>query len=205
MARIGLFGGSFNPVHTAHLILAERVREEAALDRVLFVPAGQPPHKPDVPLAPAEQRVRMLELAVADNPFFGVSTLEVRRPGPSYTLTTVRELRHELGERARLFLVVGADSILDMPRWWHADELVREVEILGVARPGFPLDDLSELEACFGGARVAEIRGSIVKAPLLAVSATEVRERVRRGLSIRYLVPEPVRQHILASGIYSKG
>ena len=203
MARIGLFGGCFNPVHCAHLILAERVREQAALDKVLFVPVRVPPHKPDLALAPARDRLRMLQLALAGNPHFETCTIELDREGPSYTLLTVRQLKRELGCGCELFLIVGSDSIRDMPRWWHAGELVREVEILGVQRPGFPLEDLSELQACFGAELVGRVRQSIVSAPLLGISATDIRERVRQRRSIRYLVPEPVRQHILSRGLYA--
>jgi len=202
MARIGLFGGSFNPVHIAHLILAERVREEAALEKVLFVPARHPPHKPAEPLAPAADRLRMLELAVAQNPAFEVSTVELDREGPSYTLATVRQLRATLGPHDSLLLVVGSDSVRDLPRWWRAGELLREVDVLAVERPGAPLDDLSELERCFGAEKAAEIKRSIVPAPLLDVSSTDIRARVRQGKTIRYLVPEAVRRYILAHGLY---
>ncbi len=203
MARIGLFGGSFNPVHCAHLILAERVREEAALDKVLFVPVRVPPHKPDLTLAPARDRLRMLQLALAGNPHLEPSTVELERDGPSYTLITVRQLKQQLGSGCQLLLVVGTDSIRDMPHWWHAQELAREVGVIGLERPGFPLDDVSELQACFGAELVRKIKDSIVSAPLLDISATDIRERVRTRRSIRYLVPEAVRQYILSRGLYA--
>ncbi len=202
MARIGLFGGSFDPVHVAHLILAECARDQGALEKVLFVPARQAPNKPDVPLAPAGERLRMLQLAVAQNPYFEVSTVELDREEPSYTLLTVRQLKEALGRDCRLCLVVGTDSILDMPHWWHAEELIREVEVLALERPGFPLRDLRRFRSCFGAEAEARIRKSVVKAPLLEVSATEIRQRLRQGRSIRYLVPERVRDYILAHGVY---
>jgi nicotinate-nucleotide adenylyltransferase len=202
MSRIGIFGGSFNPAHAAHLILAECARQEAALDRVLFVPARRPPHKCRVRLAPARHRLAMLRLALAGNPRFEVSTVELDRRGPSYTLDTVRQIKARLGARHELLLIVGADSIRDMPHWWRADELVREVKIIGLARPGYSLDDMGELKDAFGAQKVAEIRAGVVRAPLLEISATDIRDRVRRGRTIRYLVPEPVRRYIERHRLY---
>ena len=205
MVRIGLFGGSFNPVHMAHLILAERAREERALDKVLFVPASQPPHKPDVRLAPAQNRLEMLHLATAGHPCFEVSTVELDRQGPSYTLITVRDLKQALGTRCAIHLIVGSDSIRDMPHWWRAEELIRETEIIGLERPGFPPDDMPELETAFGAVAAAKLRASIVTAPLLEISSTDIRRRARQGLSIRYLIPDQVCEYILAHGLYAKG
>jgi len=204
MPAFGLFGGSFNPIHVAHLVLAERVREERALDKVFFIPAGRPPHKPCRPLAPAEHRLRMVELAIADNDAFAVLDMELVAKQPSYTLRTVRELKRRLGPGADLYLVLGADSVLDLPNWWRADELVREVAVIALDRPGHDLERrLDELAARFGTEWVARVRDLKVNAPLLEVSATEVRRRARAGLSIRYLVPEPVRAYIVEHGLYS--
>ena len=202
MSKLGVFGGSFNPVHVGHLILAQVVRERCALDRVLFVVAGRPPHKPDRPLASAEHRLNMARLAVEGNPAFEVSGLELDRDGPSYTLLTYRRLKDENpGSECRLIL--GADSVLDLPNWWHAGELVEEAELIVVERPGEPLSDLSALEVALGAAIVEKVRRSVVAAPLIGVSATEVRERVRSGLSIRYMVPEAVRRYIAENGLYA--
>ncbi len=205
MARIGLFGGSFNPVHVAHLALAESAREEGRLDRVIFMPARVPPHKPFAPLAASQDRLEMLRLALADSPHFEVSFLELEREGPSYTLTTVRRLKGQLGPECTLCLIVGADSVCDMPKWWRARELVQEVELIGLRRPGSPPVCAAGLEEHFGAQKAAEILESIIDGPLLEVSATEVRARVRRGRSIRCLVPEPVREYILAHGLYTGG
>jgi nicotinate-nucleotide adenylyltransferase len=203
MTRVGVFGGSFNPIHLAHLILAERVRCERALDRILFVPAGRPPHKPQTPLAPAADRLRMVELAIEGNPAFEAVPLELECEEPSYTLLTVRRLREQLGPRAALFLILGSDSVRDIPTWWRADELVQEADIIAVERPGCPLEAaIGEPAGRYGRGWAGRVKELAVRAPLLAISATEVRERVRRGLSIRYLVPEPVRQYILAHGLY---
>jgi nicotinate-nucleotide adenylyltransferase len=204
MTRTGIFGGSFNPIHAAHLVVAERARDERSLDRILFIPARQPPHKPAKPVAPAEDRLRMVELAIQGNDSFEASRLELDRAGPSYTLTTVRQLRDGLGKDAELFLVLGADSVHDMPTWWHARDLVREVEIIPVVRPGYSLEkDLDDLSRMFGADWARRVRELTVHAPSMDISSTEIRERVAAGRSIRYLVPEPVRQYILSRGLYA--
>ncbi len=206
MARIGIFGGSFNPIHTAHLILAERAREERALDRVLFVPALNPPHKSQKPLASPEDRLRMVELAIAGNPAFEAVPVELHRKGPSYTLLTVRELRERMGPDAELFLILGADSVHDIPTWWRAEELVREAGIITLGRPGYSLErDLEDLAGLFGREWVEAVKKLRVEAPPMAISATEIRRRVREGKSIRHMVPGPVLQYIREKGLYAAG
>jgi nicotinate-nucleotide adenylyltransferase len=201
--RIGVFGGSFNPPHMAHLVLAERARVERALDRVLFVVAGHPPHKAPRPLAPGPDRLRMAELAIQGNPAFQACDLELKKPGASYTLQTVRELRTSLGPGARLFLMMGGDALLDLPTWWHAAELAREVPIIAFGRPGSALGaELDGLARHFGEGWVRQVRALMVTAPLMEISATQVRERVRAGLSVRYMVPEAVRAYIEERGLY---
>jgi nicotinate-nucleotide adenylyltransferase len=145
----------------------------------------------------------MVELATADNGAFRASRVEIDRGGPSYTLTTVRELSHELGAQAELFLILGADSVRDMPTWWRAQELARETRVIAVPRPGEPLDEhIAAAAAAFGDAWADQTRQLAVEMPMLDVSATRIRDRVRAGQSVRYLVPEQVRQYILAHGIY---
>jgi nicotinate-nucleotide adenylyltransferase len=202
-ARVGLFGGSFNPPHVGHLVLAEWAHAERALDRVLFVVAGQPPHKAPRPLAPAADRLRMVGLAIEGNPAFEACDLELRRTGASYTLQTVRELRGGLGADVELFLIVGGDSLLELPTWWHAQELAREVPIISFGRPGTALESgLDGLAAHFGQEWVLRTRELMVDAPLMEVSATAVRQRVRDGLSVRYMVPEAVRAYIEERRLY---
>lgn len=202
MRRIGLFGGSFNPVHMAHLVLAEQAREKAHLDSVRFIPARRPPHKPHRPLAPAADRSEMLHLATADNPAFQVDTIELERTGPSYTLLTVRELRRQMPKDAELCLMLGGDSVRDLPNWWKSRELVEETTIVAMGRPGSPLAESGELERAFGAEKAREILDSVVDTPLLEVSATDIRRRIEEGASIRYLVPEPVRQYIAQHEVY---
>jgi len=177
MARTGIFGGSFDPVHVGHLILAERVRSERGLDEVLFVPAPRPPHKSDRPLIEARHRMRMVELAIEGNPAFKALSLEMERKGPSYTLTTV---------------------------WWRAEELVCEVDIIAFDRPGRTVEEaLTRLQGVFGEAWADRVRELKVDAPLLDISATGIRRRIGEGKSVRYLVPEAVRIYIMDNGLYA--
>ena len=205
MPRIGVFGGSFNPVHLAHLILAECACQKYELDTVVFVPAKVPPHKPEEPLAPAQDRLEMLRLAIESNPHFEVSTVELDRDGPSYTLLTVRELSRTLAPGDTLYLIVGSDSLDDMPTWWRAEELAREVHIVCLQRPGFLLGSVDKVRERFGAGVATAIREGFVDAPLLQISSSAIRSRVASGRSIRYLIPEPVREYIAAHGLYRQG
>lgn len=203
MGKTGIFGGSFNPVHMGHLILAEWVRVERSLETVLFVPAASPPHKPNRPLADPAHRLRMVELAVDGHDAFRTEPIELEREGPSYTLKTVRELRERPG-LGELYLIMGADSLLDLPDWWHAEELAQEAPVIVFNRPGCALEERwGELAERFGQGWVDRTRQLRVDAPLMELSATVVRERVRAGLSIRYMVPEPVRAYIAEHGLYA--
>jgi len=202
MARTGIFGGSFDPVHVGHLILAERVRSERGLDEVLFVPAPRPPHKSGRALTEARHRMRMVELAIEGNPAFKALSLEMERKGPSYTLMTVRQLRRDRG--GELYLVLGGDSLHDIQTWWRAEELVREVDIIAFDRPGRTVEEaLTRLKGVFGEAWAERVRALKVDAPLLDISATRIRRRIGEGKSVRYLVPDPVRRYISDSGLYA--
>lgn len=210
---LGILGGTFNPVHLAHLRTAEEVREALALDRVIFVPASVPPLKHEG-VAPAEHRVEMLRLAVAENPSFEVSELELEREGPSYTVDTLRELgARNPGER--LWFIVGTDALAELERWHRPRELLGLASFAVVQRPGHgtaPLDVLlpaslaREVRPTATGLEHAsgqEIR-AIPTTPL-TISASDVRRRVSRGASIRYLVPEPVIDHIRKHHLYREG
>ena len=202
MSRIGIFGGTFDPIHVAHLIVAERVASERDLARVLFIPAREPPHKRRSPVASGPDRLRMVELATAGNPAFEALPIELEREGPSYTLMTVWELRRRM-PADELFLILGGDSVRDVGSWWRAEELVGEVDVIGVDRPGAMLDDcIDVLGKRFGAGWAERTRDLHVTVPLLDVSATDIRARIRAGLSVRYLVPEPVLQCIAERGLY---
>ncbi|GAB6933975.1 nicotinate-nucleotide adenylyltransferase [Calditerricola satsumensis] len=189
--KVGLFGGTFDPPHVAHLAAAERVRDELALDEVWFVVAGQPPHKMRDAVSPAHHRLRMVELAVADHPAFRVCDIELRRPGPSYTVDTVRALRRQHPD-AEFYFIVGADMAADLPNWRAIDELKTLVRFVALGRPGYARPVLPGIPLHW------------VDMPLLALSATELRRWIRAGRSVRYLVPEAVRQYMEAHEVYGK-
>lgn len=186
--KLGLFGGSFNPVHHGHLITATRAAEAAGLDRVLFIPAAQSPLKNGGDQAPAKDRAAMLRLALRGNRRFGFSGLELARGGISYTIDTLREIRRMTP--ARLYLILGADAARLLSRWKSIQEIRRLASFLVVARPG------DRLPARLSG-------GRIVRAPLVEISSSEIRDRVRKGLSIEYLLPKPVERYIFQKGLYA--
>ncbi len=192
--NIGLFGGSFNPPHLAHLIVAETVREAFRLDQVWWIPACRPPHKAEDTLVSAEHRLEMTRRATQGHPAFVVSDVEVRRAGDSYTVDTVRALQTVHPEYA-FSLLLGGDSLRDFGSWRQPEEIVARVPLIVYLRPGAA--DIVVAPYLAGRVRFAE-------APLLAISGTEIRARLRAGRSIRYLVPDAVRSYIEAHGLYVK-
>ena len=197
--RIGLMGGTFDPIHLAHLHIAEESREAFKLDEVRFIPAAQPPHKLGRKIASAEQRIKMVELAIAGNPCFCLDLLEMERKGPSYSWLMVQEMQQKLGEDAELYFITGSDSINDLPTWNHPRELVGACQFIGTTRPEIPFDE--ELLLDYFG---PELRSHIheLRVPLMEISSTQIRERVAEGRSIRYLVPENVADYIEKEGLY---
>lgn len=191
--QIGIFGGSFDPPHLGHLIVAEYVRAECGLKNILFVPAGQSPHKLQGPIASASDRVAMTRRAVKGNRAFGVSDGEIRRKGISYTVDTVNALVAE-NPGAELFLILGADSFADFSSWKSPDSIVSMATLLVYPRIG--ISDLKNQKY----ARHAEF----IPAPQIEISSSVIRRRVATGKSIRYLVPEPVERYILSHGLYSQ-
>jgi nicotinate-nucleotide adenylyltransferase len=188
--RVGVFGGTFDPVHLGHLILAEQCREQARLDRVLFVLAPRPPHKQDKAITPYHHRRTMLELAIAGYPAFQVSDLERDRTGPSYTIDTLRELkRQQPGDE--FFLLVGSDSLRDLPTWREPAQIAELAALLVAERPEFPLP---------GDAGPFHLK--LVAMPLIQISSTELRQRVSTGHSIRYLTPRAVECYIETHRLY---
>ena len=199
MSRIGLFGGTFDPPHVGHLALAEWARDALRLDRVLLVPAGRPPHKGRARLSSVTHRVAMTRLAARDNRAFTVSTLETRRDGPSFTVDTLRALRRR-EPRARIFLLIGADSLEEFPGW-HDPRGILSLATLAVAdRPGVRAGARRPARAADGlprGARVAWLRN-----PGLDLSSSAIRARVRAGRTVRYLVPDAVARYIARHRLY---
>lgn len=201
---IGLFGGSFNPIHHGHLIVARAVAEMLRLSRVVFVPAPNPPHKPDARLADASDRLEMVRLAVAGEPLLECGDIEIRRPGPSYTILTIQEYRQPTGDQ-ELFWIIGADSLAELHTWHRVTELVELCRIVTVARPGFELPDLGGLEKMLSREQVSRLKRDILSTPRIDISATDIRRRVAEGRSIGYLVPTSVRQYIEERGLYRLG
>ena len=198
--RFGVLGGTFNPIHVAHLIIAEDVREALALERVVFAPAAQPWMKADEPIASAEDRWEMTCRAIQDNPRFEASRVDLERPGPSYAVDTVRELlKAKEGPREVVF-IMGVDTLMGLPQWHEPRELLRLCEIAAVGRPGYQRGVV--LAHVTEALPEAEERIIFVESALLDVSATDVRQRVAEGRSIRYRVPEAVERYIMDKGLY---
>ena len=202
MARIGLFGGSFNPTHFAHLLLAEYAAEALALDRVIFIPARMPPHKGGGELASARHRARMARVAVADNPRFSVSEIELRRGGRSYTIDTVRAMRRRFGDGAEMFFLIGADTVGELGTWRQIRKLVTLCQFVPFRRPGVRLPTRLELAREIGEKAARGILERMIRMPRLEISASDIRGRVAAGRSIRYLVPDAVAEYIRKHGLY---
>ncbi len=195
--RLAVMGGTFDPIHYAHLLIAEDVRRRFQLPQVLFMPSGSPPHKKDYEVTSAEDRYIMAVLATCDNPHFAVSRLELDRPGPSYTIDTIRQLKATIGAEAQVSWVTGADAVLEILTWHEPDAILDEAEILAVPRPGF---DLGRLDETLGSTRASKI--TVIDAPLAEISSTMIRKRIRAGESIRYLTPRAVSDYIEKRGLY---
>lgn len=196
--RIGAFGGTFDPIHLGHLIAAEEVCATMELDKVLFVPTGQPWLKSDRMVTPARQRLEMLRLAVESNPYFEVSTVDIDRPGPSYTVDTMSDLSRQLPD-AKLFFIAGLDALAELPRWREPARLLRMCQVVGMRRPGCTHLDLACVDEEIPDAS-RSIR--IIEVPQIAISASEIRRRVAEGMPIRYQVPGVVEEYIRQNGLY---
>jgi nicotinate-nucleotide adenylyltransferase len=194
--RVGVMGGSFNPIHIGHLVTADEARYTFSLDEVIFVPAGQPWQKETADVAPAEHRYMMCVIATSPEPTFRVSRIEIDRPGPTYTLDTLQALKSERpGDE--LFFITGADAILQILTWKDPEAVLREARFIAATRPGYDLDRL-EKELPPG----LEDRVAIMEIPALAISSTDVRLRAREGRPIRYLLPTGVAEYIEKNGLY---
>ena len=191
--RIGVLGGTFDPIHLGHLIIAQYALEAASLDRVIFIPAGRPYMKKRA-ISSAIDRLTMVELAIKDGRRFESSDVDINRAGPTYTIDTLKELRAKSGMTTELFLIIGADSVAELPRWHKLKELIAMCTILAFARPGVKMEIAPEIRN--------KIR--LVRAPLIDISATEIRKRAKAGKEIRYIVPEQVRNYIKKRGLYKK-
>ena len=197
--NIGVLGGTFDPIHNGHIIVAEAVRDRLNLAEILFVPAGQPWLKEGSTILAAEHRVQMVRLAIAGKPYFKLSTVEIERAGPSYTVDTLTELQAQIGAGAELFFILGWDSLAQFPQWREPSRLIKTCRLVAVPRPGHPLPDLNSLEASVPGLSQKLV---VLDKPEVDVSATEIRNRVDQGLSIGHLVPESVDKYIRQHRLY---
>jgi nicotinate-nucleotide adenylyltransferase len=199
--RLGIFGGSFNPVHYGHLLLAESCREACALDQVWLVPAAVPPHKQGVQLAPGKDRLEMLELALAGNEQLRPSSSELERGGVSYTVDTLARIAVEQSG-ASLFLLMGADSLADLPTWREPERICALATPVVVRRAGSSEPDFSPLAALISADHLAEIRRWQVEMPLIEISGTDLRRRASAGKSLRYRTPRAVEKYIETHRLY---
>lgn len=212
--RVGIFGGSFNPVHFGHLRVAEEVCEELRLDRVIFIPTFIPPHKDASVLVPFEHRYNMLTVALEGHPKFAVSDIEAKLGGISYTVRTLKKLREGVHEKADLFFLVGSDAFMEIDSWWNYRELFGLSSMVIMTRPGVSCEDISRFifERLDPNYRWVEERNSfehplwqpirLVSVTLIDISASRIRKLVSQGRSIRFLVPEAVREYIIYNRLY---
>jgi nicotinate-nucleotide adenylyltransferase len=191
-ARVGVMGGTFDPIHHGHLVAASEVAHFFSLDEVIFVPTGEPWQKDARQVSPAEDRYLMTVIATASNPRFSVSRVDIDRPGPTYTIDTLRELRAQRGPEPEFFFITGADALAQIMTWQDADELFKLAHFVGCTRPGHRLS----------GAGLPDRGVSLIEIPALTISSTKCRERVRANEPIWYLVPDGIVQYIAKRRLY---
>lgn len=200
MQKIGVIGGTFDPIHYGHLAAAEEARARVGLDKVTFVVARLPPHKLDEEVTPVQHRLAMVRLGIASNPFFEISTVDMERPGPSYTVDTISMLREQWGEDSQVFFIMGLDSLAEMPTWHQPERLIQLCRLVAVTRPGIEVD-LPALERLIPG---LSARLEIIDMPEVEISSSDLRRRVREGLPIKYQVPEEVERYIREHRLYGQ-
>lgn len=198
--RVGILGGTFDPVHVGHLIIAEEALSRLALDQVLFIPAGQPWLKADQALSPAEHRLKMVELAIASNPRLSVSRIEVDRPGPTYTVDTLERLKRDLGEDVQLYFILGLDALEQFHRWEQPARIIELCQFAIASRPGFQNSRI--LDEQLGRYPNLGSKVNFVAAPVMDISGSSIRQRASEGRSIKYRVPEAVERYIKQQGLY---
>jgi len=191
-------GGSFDPIHIGHLVAANEVLNIYELDEIIFVPTGHPPHKEGL-RADSYHRLMMANMAVLSNEKFSVSDIEVKNPGKSYTLNTMREF-HKLYKNTEFYFITGTDAVIDLPNWHEPEKVLKLCRFIAASRPGISIEEVSEkineIKKMFGG------NIDILQIPMLQISSTDIRERFRTGTSAKYLLPECVEQYIIKNGLY---
>ena len=200
MQRIGVIGGTFDPIHYGHLAAAEEARVRVNLEKVLFAVAGLPPHKQDEEVTPVEHRLAMVQLGISSNPDFELSRVDVDRSGPSYTVDTISILQEQWGQGTEMFFILGIDSLVEVPTWHQPERLIQLCHLVAVARPGFEVD-MRQLEDSVPG---ISSRVEIIGMPEVDISSSDLQRRVREGLPIRYQVPEEVERYIREHRLYQR-
>ncbi len=198
MKRIGIFGGTFDPIHCGHLIMAENVKDQMHLDTVLFIPSGNPPLKDKSEISAAEHRLNMVNLAIEGNPSFGVSEIEINSTGsePSYTVNTLMKLREQYSdEQVKLYLIIGMDQLIDLHKWKDPGKLFFLTEVVIINRPGYLIQQVENEYSR---------RGIFVPVPNIDISSTDIRFRIGEKRTIKYLVPEKVEKYILENKLYQQ-
>lgn len=204
LMKIGILGGTFNPIHIGHLIIAEEAYWRHGLSRVLFIPAGHPPHKDTQDLIEAHHRYEMIKLAIHGNDHFEASDIEITRKSKSYTVDTVEGLLQRLGRNCELYLIIGMDTVQELPSWKDIKRLSTLCRLILVNRPDSPLDSLSQLIPILGEKKVLEMESLQMRIPPIGISSTEIRNRLKAGRQVRYMVPEAVEYYIRTHGLYIK-
>ncbi len=189
--KIGLLGGTFDPIHIGHLIIAEKVREEFNLEKVIFIPSGIPPHKKNA-FTSSFHRYNMVKIAVSDNSFFDVSDIEIKKKSPSYTYITVKKMK-KMYNNYNIFFIIGQDSLLDLPNWYNANKLIKEVDFIVAKRT---IDFKYEKNENF------PVNFKLSNSPIIGISSTYIRTCIKERKSIKYLLPEKVRMYIKKENIY---
>ena len=196
--KLTIFTGTFNPIHTAHLILAESVRTALDLKKIVFIPSFIPPHR-EKNLAGAEHRLNMTKIAVADNPYFEVNNIEFKMNSKSYTINTIKKLYEECpGINGKINFIIGADSFLDIETWHNSSEFVKLVNFIILARTDSP-----KITEIINNIKFKNIDYTIIKTPIVDISSSDIREKIKKGKSIKYLVNERVREYIQENGLYN--
>ncbi|MEA3485228.1 MAG: nicotinate-nucleotide adenylyltransferase [Candidatus Aerophobetes bacterium] len=193
--KLGIMGGTFNPIHQGHLVAAEVIWNEFELDKVVFVPSGKPPHKDNNEIASPEHRWMMTVLATTTNPHFSASPIEIRRGGESYTYDTILELKEIYGKDIQCYFITGADAIAEISTWHKVENLPKLARFVAVSRPGYKLN-MGKIDPRF------QHRTYLVEVPALSISSTEIRRRIKRGQTIKYLLPEAVEKYIYKNKLY---
>jgi nicotinate-nucleotide adenylyltransferase len=201
--RIGLYGGSFDPIHFGHLISARSIAEQLDLARIVLIPSARPPHKRSAALSDPQHRFAMAKLAVAGDPLFEVSDVELHRAGPSYTIDTIAEFRSRLEPEVELLWIIGADSLPELPTWHRIAELVAQVRIVTATRPGWRPPASGVLAAAVGPEMAEALFADCIRTPAIDISSTQIRERVASGRSIRYFTTSEVSSYIDSNRLYT--